>query len=634
MNEINILDKKTIDMIAAGEVVDRPSSVVKELLENAIDAGASSVSVEIKDGGTSLIRITDNGSGIEKDQIKKAFLRHSTSKIRNASDLSFISTLGFRGEALSSIAAVSKLELCTKTMDALTGTIYKINGGEEISMEEAGLPEGTTIIVRDLFYNTPARLKFLKTSQTEASYVYDVVEKIALSHADIAFKFINNGSVKLTTSGNDSLNDAIYSVFGRDVATSLYAIDSANDLISIKGFLGKPEISRSNRNLEIYFINGRYIKDKIIEKAIEEAYAGYQMKGTFPFTVFNLQIEPELIDVNVHPSKMEIRFFDNKIVFDSVCSMISEIIKGQEQISEIIISEDTPHPVEQGDNAAKREKGPEPFETNRNLEYNDISTVNTFQEEYSYTTEKNHPLRSEQKSDDNGHTNNYDYTSYKKINNESFQNTSETLEQGTFFTDDFLSKEARSRHRLIGDVFDTYWLVEYDDSFYIIDQHAAHEKVLYEELDKKLNEEGLYSQKIYPPVIITVSQREEDILLKCLKQFMIMGFEIEHYGGREYAISAAPSDLHGLNSRELFLSVLDELADINASDKPEILLDRLATASCKAAVKGGDKLSFREADELIDRLLKLDNPYNCPHGRPTMVKMSKRELEKKFKRII
>ena len=656
MNTIKLLDKNTIDKIAAGEVVDRPSSIVKELVENAIDAGATSISIEIKDGGISLIRITDNGSGIAKDQIAIAFLRHSTSKINDAADLAFIHTLGFRGEALSSIAAVSQTELCTKTKDDLTGVIYKINGGVEESLSEAGLPNGTTLIVKNLFYNTPARLKFLKSAQTEAGYVMDIVQRIALSHPEIAFKYVANGSVKLSTSGNGSLKDAVYSVFGRDITANLLQIDDSDETLSVSGFIGKPEIARGNRNFEYFFINGRYIKDKIIQKALEEAYLGYQMKGTFPFAVLNINIEPELVDVNVHPSKMEIRFFNNEVVFNSVYEIIRNRITRRENIPLVSLSRaNTAPPVPE-------EYVPEPFEqaaARKPSLYTDSQDFKTIREETNYTGRYSNTLRSS--ADNSSYTEQLEsLQSYTKaaddmdiLDTDTAEDKSFAANEGAAFTissklanenvpyeqseiiiPDFVSKAARKSHRIVGEVFDTYWIVEYDDSMFIIDQHAAHEKVLYEKFINNLKNDKHYSQHIMPSIIVTLTQQEENILKKYMSSFTELGFEIEHFGGCEYMISAVPTDLYFLDNSILFLELLDDLSDISSKSGPEIIIDRVATAACKAAVKGGNRLSLAEANTLIDELLSLDNPYNCPHGRPTIISMSRTELEKKFKRII
>lgn len=591
MTEIHVLDQLTIDKIAAGEVVERPLNVVKELMENAIDAGAKNLSVEIRDGGISLIRITDNGIGIDKDQIQKAFFRHSTSKIRNADDLSFVTSLGFRGEALSSIAAVSKVELCTKTSDSMTGTIYKISGGKEISIEDAGLPDGTTVIVRDLFYNTPARLKFLKTAQTEAGYILDMVNKIALSHPEIAIKLTSNGAIRLSTSGNGDLKSAIYSVFGRDITSHLLSVDAVYDTMSINGFVAAPEIARANRNFELFFVNGRYVKDPVLSSAVEEAFRSYQMKGTFPFVILNLRIEPELMDVNVHPSKLEIRFYDNEQIFHAVKDAVYSVLSKRESIPSFTIGPDEKTDTKP---VMKEPAAPEPFEENR------IRQTSVFQEESIYRKEeKEEPVTYEQ----------------------------------TSFTP-FISEEAREKHRLIGVIFDTYWIAEYQDSLYIIDQHAAHEKVLYEELLEKIENGTHYSQKLMPALIVTLTPNEAEVLERFQKELIDLGFEVSPYSGNEYAISAVPADLYTLDEADLFLSFLDELSTFSSSVSSELLLARVASAACKAAVKGGNRLSFTEANALIDQLLSLENPYNCPHGRPTIIQMSKTELERKFKRIL
>ena len=587
--EIRVLDKATIDKIAAGEVVERPANVVKELMENSIDSGATAISVEIRDGGKSLIRITDNGCGIPEDQVRTAFVRHATSKIRTSDDLSFVTTLGFRGEALSSIAAVSDLELCTKTADSISGTIYKVRFGEELSMEEAGLPEGTTLIIRDLFASIPARLKFLASAQTEANSVSEAVEKIALSHPEIAVKFTNNGSLRLNTSGSGSLKDVIYAVYGKELASSLLEVSFSGDLLSISGFIGKPEIQRANRSYENFFVNGRYVKDRILSAAVESAYKGYQMKGAYPFTALNIRIEPELMDVNVHPSKLEIRFSDNESVYEALRMCVYERITRRESIPAVSLAES----VVDTKPVASRQV-PEPFEEVRR-------------------TAEPVMLREE--------------TIYGSPSEVSF-------EQQSIFDSGFLDPVSRIRHRLIGEVFSTYWIVEFDDKLFIIDQHAAHEKVNYERFMKKIREGSLTSQIIAPGIIVTLSAKEESCLLKYLDRFTHLGFMIEHFGGKDYIITAIPSDLYGLNSADLFTSFLDELTESPFISDPDMITDRIATAACKASVKGGDLISRDEADRLIDELLTLDNPYNCPHGRPTIISMSRTEMEKKFKRII
>ncbi len=643
MNEIKVLDKHTIDKIAAGEVVERPSSVVKELMENAIDAGADALSVEIRDGGISLIRVTDNGSGIDKSQIRNAFLRHSTSKIRDASDLSFIRTLGFRGEALSSISAVSRLELCTKTKDSLTGTIYRIEGGEEISMEDAGLPDGTTIIVRDLFYNTPARLKFLKTPQTEAGYVSSIVEKIALSHPQISVKYTVNGSLKLNTKGSGSLKDTVYGVYGRDITNALIEVHEQDDLLRLDGYIGDPQIARSSRNLENYFINGRYVKDKVVAAAIEEAYKGYQMKGTFPFTDLYITIEPELMDVNVHPSKMEIRFFDNEKVFNSLSALLRYALTLKERIPSVSVDKE-----KKETSAPVKAEAAEPFEEKRAAIDAEKETAK-LKELFSYgkdakpvrrpdfspretsvfTSVKEPEIQAEDETPQTEYV--AEETSYSTPEPEPDQTV---YEQTTLFEHPFISEQARPKHRVVGEVFDTYWIVEYENEMYIIDQHAAHEKVLYEQFVARIRNGEHYSQNLSPSLIVTLTPNEESTLSKYRDMLEKIGFLIEHFGGSEYALSAVPADLYSLNDRELFLSFLDEAGELTPNFTSEMLEDRIATAACKAAVKGNNRLSFAEANALIDELLSLENPYNCPHGRPTIIKMSKYELEKKFKRVL
>ena len=625
MNEIHVLDKMTIDKIAAGEVVERPSSVVKELMENAIDAGASALSVEIRDGGISLIRVTDNGSGIDQSQIRRAFLRHSTSKISSAQDLSFIRTLGFRGEALSSIAAVSKLELCTKTRNSLTGCIYKIEGGEEVSFSEAGLPDGTTVIVRDLFFNTPARLKFLKSPQTEAGYVSSIVEKIALSHPDISVKYTVNGSLKLSTNGTGSLKDAVYGVFGRDITNSLIEIHSGDDLLKVDGFIGEPSVARSSRNLETYFINGRYVKDRVIAAAIEDAYKGRQMKGSFPFTDLYISIEPELMDVNVHPSKMEIRFFDNEKVFQSLSALLKYALLEKERIPAMNAAENP----EKRTGHFEPKQAAEPFEEKRRA--GSLTEENPSDSKYTIDTLKAlAKLGKDRPRPENPVRDSVFDTS---DNADESLRESNAWKQTSLFDNTFLSIKARPSHRIVGEVFDTYWIVEFQDEMYIIDQHAAHEKVLYENYMKQLRSGTHNAQQLSPPLIVTLSPKEEETLKKYQEALEKTGFTVEHFGGKEYALSTVPCDLYTLNDRQLFLSFLDEAGELQGFSS-ELLEDRIATAACKAAVKGENRLSFAEAEALIDQLLNLENPYNCPHGRPTIIKYSKHELEKSFKRII
>lgn len=679
--KIAVLSKETIDKIAAGEVVERPSSVVKELVENAIDAGASAVTVEIKEGGVAFLRITDNGKGIERDEIPVAFLRHATSKIEKAEDLEEIASLGFRGEALSSIAAVSRVELISKTPYSMTGTRYIIEGGEEQSIEDVGAPEGTTILVRDLFYNVPARKKFLKTAATEAGYISSLMEQMALSHPEVAIKYMANGQLKLHTSGNGQMKDVIYKIYGRDVTRQLLPITWENDILKIDGYLGKPAVSRGNRSFENYFINGRYVKDKIITRGLEDGFHGYMMQHRYPFAVLQIQMDGGGLDVNVHPSKLEVRFSKGEEVYKAVTAAVRETLGQKELILEISLEEKAKEKkAKDKDKKKDLPNIPEPFEAKRRarpVSYGQIQGQGTGREtgqELIRETAKIQPLQPIRPSSDlrtaagdgpkdpgvpvGGQTARESDPAGTSVQDphpetpaqESIQSEmqSETHpeipaqgqvqeqqgEQAGLFTEGLLSKGARSRHILIGQVFKTYWLVEYEDRFFIIDQHAAHEKVLYERLCRNFREKKADSQYLSPPLIITVDIKEELLLLEHMRMFQKMGFEIEPFGSREYSIHAVPVDLYGMTGEDMFRELLDSLEKEKIGQDLEVFTDRLATMACKAAVKGNHTMSPQEADQLIDELLTLENPYHCPHGRPTIVSMSKTDLEKKFKRII
>ena len=619
MPEIMLLNQETIDKIAAGEVVERPSSVVKELVENAIDAKATAITVEIKEGGTSFIRITDNGCGIEKTQVPLAFLRHSTSKIRNVEDLLSIHSLGFRGEALSSIAAVSQVELITKTYDELTGTRYVIEGSKETELEEIGAPDGTTFIVRNLFYNVPARRKFLKAAQTEAGYINDLMERMALSHPDISFKFINNGQTKLHTSGNGNQKDLIYHIYGRDITSSVLNVSQENALFKVTGFIGKPVISRGNRNYENYFINGRYIKSALIAKAIEEAYRGFMMQHQYPFCVLYFEMNSELLDVNVHPTKMELRFSQNEEIYQALFEIIRNTISHRDFIPEVPVKEE---PKEAAPLIAKNL--PEPFESRR------IQQVAPSSHEKKSSTDAFFSrMKPNEKSPLTVQEENLFELPPKKPEKETYvQQSLESVEPS------FLTEDARKKHRIIGQLFDTYWLVQFEDKLFIIDQHAAHEKVLYERTMEKLKNQSFTSQAISPPVILTLNNEEEQSLLKYKEQFRAFGYETEHFGGKEYAITSVPADFTDIDMKAMFIDMLDDFTNISGKEAPQLILEKVASMSCKAAVKGNHSLSRPEIETLIDDLLQLDNPYNCPHGRPTIISMTKYEIEKKFKRIV
>jgi DNA mismatch repair protein MutL len=637
MKNIAVLDQNTIDKIAAGEVIERPSSIVKELVENAIDAGANAITVEIKEGGISLIRITDNGEGIEASQVPLAFLRHATSKISKVEDLLNVASLGFRGEALSSIAAVCQVELITKTAGSLTGVRYLIEGGKEKGLEEIGAPEGTTFLVRNIFYNTPARKKFLKTPMTEAGYISNLMERMAMSHPEIAFKFINNNQTKLHTSGNANLKDVIYGLYGRDIASNLVEIHTQAGDVAIDGFIGKPVISRGNRNYENYFINGRYIRSSIIAKAIEDGYKTFMMQHKYPFTALHFSIDGRLLDINVHPTKMELRFADNQGMYQLVQDTVKQGLSHRELIPVVSVKEEKKTEVPQ----MKRPVSvPEPFEKKRREQFGE--------ERAAYKTEWNSgqaipvPKSLEEfikkgKTDEAAAgTPGEPEQVMKPYLTEKKPGTLARVsaQQLNLFEDKLLSKEHIREHRLIGQLFDTYWLVEFHEKLYIIDQHAAHEKVLYERTMKSLENKEFTSQQLSPPMILTLNMQEEALLSQYMEHFTRLGFEIEPFGGKEYSVSAVPANLYGIAQKELFLEMLDGLAEQTGRVQAEMINKKIASMSCKAAVKGNHRISALEAEALIGELLSLENPYNCPHGRPTIISMTKYELEKKFKRIV
>lgn len=627
MRKIAVLDQRTIDKIAAGEVVERPASVAKELVENAVDAGASAITVEIRDGGITYMRISDNGCGIPSEQVRTAFLRHATSKITTADDLHHIISLGFRGEALSSIAAVSQVELITKTPDDLMGTRYMIEGGVEKSMEEIGAPEGTTFFIRNLFYNTPVRARFLKTPATEAGYISSIMEQLALSNAHIAFKFVVNGQVKLHTTGSGNLKDVIYNVFGRDIAKELLEVHYEMDGISIGGFLAKPAVSRGNRNYENYYVNGRCVKNRVLTKAIEDAYHGYMMQHKYPFTALSIQVQKDIVDVNVHPTKKEVRFSNEPVIYNAVYEAVTRALTHKELIPEaaVDVKKAEKKPV------ISSFRVPEPFEQKRlsgstltkQQQINSETTLNQIKEAVRIAEESEKRMREGTVPAVHAQTIREEAAEYAKKS-----------EQMTLFEKELLAPESRMLHRIIGQLFDTYWLVEFDDKLFIMDQHAAHEKVLYERLMKEYKNKTITSQLLSPPMVVTLNMEEETALLDYMDIFHELGFVIEAFGGRDYTIREIPYNLYGLNSRDLFIEILDSLSEEGSRVPITMVTDKLAVAACKAAVKGNHKMSYQEAEALIDELMTLNHPYQCPHGRPTIISMSKYEIEKKFRRIV
>ena len=657
MPQIALLSQETIDKIAAGEVIERPSSVVKELVENAIDAGSSAVTVEIKEGGISFIRISDNGCGIEREQIPLAFLRHSTSKIKSVEDLFTVTSLGFRGEALSSIAAVSQVELITKTNGDFTGSRYLIEGSKEVSLEEIGAPDGTTFIIRNLFYNTPARKKFLKSAQTEGTYIHELMQRMILSHPDIAFKFIMNNQVKLQSSGNGNIKDIIYHLYGRDITKALLPIAHESELFKVSGFIGKPMISRGNRGYELYFVNGRFIRSQILSKAIEDAFKPFLMQHQYPFTVLYFEIDSSLLDVNVHPTKMELRFSNQQELYREVQSILSAALVHRDIIPEVPV--DTPKKNEM--EVPKIEKVmPEPFEQKRLEEIRKAvrkdspyeikypvsrpmgtGSVSSAAQEKLLDTIKSMPPEDmmEERIQKEPLPEQSKKETEKELAKEAYvlreEETYGAKPEGSYEQGSFLKEEEMAKQKIIGQLFDTYWLVEYNDRLFIVDQHAAHEKVMYEKLKKQFEKKEFTSQAISPPIVITLSMREAEVLERFKEQFTKLGFEIEHFGGAEYSICGVPGNLYRLNTRDVLIEMLDELTDgISERATTDVILDKIASMSCKAAVKGSQRLSLPEMEQLMKDLMKLDNPYNCPHGRPTIIAMSKYEIEKKFKRIV
>lgn len=647
MAEIRLLDSNTIDKIAAGEVVERPSSVVKELVENAMDAGADAITVEIREGGCSFIRVTDNGDGIEKDQIRKAFFRHATSKISTAEDLYHIHSLGFRGEALSSIAAVSMVELITKTKDSLTGIHYRLDGGVEKEFSEIGAPEGTTMIARELFFNTPVRKKFLKTPATEGSYVSDLMEHMALSRPDVAFQFMVNGNVRFHTSGNGDLKEIIYRIYGREIAGQLLPFHAQMEGVSIDGFLGSPSVVRSNRNFEFFFVNGRYIRSPLLSKGLEAGYKAWLMQHKFPFALLHLTSDPENIDVNVHPSKMEVRFSDQPGLYAFLEEQVREAMHRREMIPDVKLDEpaagrkkEQPAPKEQKvkEEQTKRETQKEtvvppmpPVAPRKPVPAADEGRKAGPEKEVSPNPE---PAAREKKEKPEAPQPFETARRSRQLQEEEAQYTVSEAKQMELFDGKLLSEEAAKSYQIIGQVFDTYWLVQYEERLLIIDQHAAHEKVKYEALVKKLREGQVDSQNLAPPLILNLSAMEAHTLQEYGDYFARMGFEIEDFGGNAVAVRAVPCDLYGHYEKDFLRGILDELEEEPPRGTPAIIAEKLASMACKSAVKGNMRLSTKEIEALLDQLLSLENPYHCPHGRPTIITMSKYELEKKFKRIV
>ncbi len=635
---INILSKETIDKIAAGEVAERPESVVKELLDNSIDSGATVINIELKKGGTELIRVTDNGSGIEKEDVRPAFFRHATSKLKTAEDLMHISTMGFRGEALNSIAAVSRVEMITKVNDSLTGILYRIESGKEKLFTEVGAPTGTTVAVKDFLYSVPVRRQFLKSAQTETSYALNTAEIIALAHPEISISFIADGRNMLSTPGSGRMKDVIYIVYGSNTAANLIEIDQNIQGIRVLGYAVKPVINRSRRDEEIFFVNGRPVKSDVLTKAAEDAFSPYMMQHRFPVFFLNVEIDTGQVDVNIHPRKAEVRFSDPQRVYNAVFETISNAIEKKELVIDAYSKENKTPPAMHafssknsglktyavsGKDAEKLRI--EPYEINKKYEY--IGNI----EEYISGS---------------GHNNAYNINSFDKVLNEDTADYKTdghkvtVVENGTLKNDDRASEAALINKanadgiRLIGQIFKTYWIIEYKDEMYLIDQHAAHEKVNYERYMRLMKTHSISSQMLYPPLVITLGSKEAMLLDKNLETFYDMGYEIDHAGDRDYVVRAVPSNVPEIGEKKLLMDMIESIFEDGGNIGSELLKDKIASMSCKAAIKGGDEISYPEMKALIEEMFMLDNPYACPHGRPTIIKWSKYDIEKLFKRIV
>ncbi len=657
MGKIQVLDNNTIDQIAAGEVVERPASVVKELTENAIDAGADAITVEIKNGGIEFIRVTDNGCGIAKEDMETAFLRHATSKIRSIEDLRNVASMGFRGEALASIASVSKVTMITRQKESLMGYRLEVDGGNAGQVTEVGAPGGTTIIAAHLFYNVPVRRKFLKSATTEGNVITELMEHLALSRPDISFKLVSNGRNVFYTSGSGDLQNVIYRIYGRDMAKETVAIDYECDGIVIDGYLGTPAVNRPNRNFENYFLNNRYIKNDIVARGLEDGYKGYTMQHKFPFCVLHIGMPAGDVDVNVHPGKMDVRFKDREGMYEHIAKAVADALHAHEMIPEAEIDHDrklyTPVVTE----------APEPYETGRRNEFKDknfsetATDIGTSQTEstsgITEYIEQNDNDSSPELTKDNRDIFTVDFSDDEDVILQDFSkvNISAESDRDTEFKTEnpvyrnavqleilpkerVISANARKRYELIGPAFNTYWMFTYDGKLYFADQHAAHEKVNYERLIKKYKEREIYKQQLNPPVIVNLSGEEREVLERFKGYFDELGFEVNSFGGMDYSLNTVPLELYRKDAKTFFMEILNDLCLRGVRETPDIINKIMASVACKSAVKGGDMISREEMDKILDELLTLENPYHCPHGRPTMFSLSRTELEKKFKRIV
>lgn len=656
MAHINILPKEVYSLIAAGEVVERPMSVVKEMLENSIDAGARHIIVEIKNGGTTYIRITDDGCGIAREDVEKVFISHATSKISTGEDLNAIGTLGFRGEAMASIAAVAKVELLTKTENESSGTRYEINGGEKISLSDAGCPNGTTVVVRDIFFNVPARMKFLKKDVTEGNAVQGVVDRIALSHPEISFRFIRDGKQVLITSGNSDLKGTVYSVFGAELSDTLIETDYSYNSMRLTGYVSRPHQSRKSRSMQFFFINGRLVKSATAMAALEQAYKNLIMVGRYPACVLNIEIDPKLVDVNVHPSKTEVRFVNEKPVFDLVYYGVKTAVETKNSVKEGSFYSDA-----NGRNyrnletqTSKIDFGVKPEQPSQ-LKFSNATANNPWRvaapsgytehkRKDSYGDPKDYKIKSGRIFSENETVEENEYSTTVTINFSDKKDTAEKPENTVSAQPSAQEASAPAAavvdekddvpaFKVVGEAFNTYIIVEIKNDLYYIDKHAAHERMNFERLKKEAAQTGIASQALLVPAAVSMTPEEYEAVISNIHLLSKCGFAAEDFGSNTVIVREIPALLEGCDVKDLILEIAQKLLEHKTDIEPEKMDWIFHSSSCRAAVKGGDKTTPQERELFVEKLLSMPEIRYCPHGRPVMVKISRYELEKQFGRV-
>ncbi len=631
MGNIVLLDEYTINKIAAGEVVDRPASIVKELVENSIDAGATQISVEIKNGGIKYIKVVDNGTGIKKDDVQIAFERHATSKIRKEADILNITSMGFRGEALASVAGISKVTIMTRNKDEEIGTKYIIEGGNEVLFEDIGWNQGTTIIVENVFYNVPARYKFLKKDYTEAGYIEDIIIRLSLIHPEISFKYINNGKNVITTAGDGKTETVIYSVFGKDAMQNLIPVLYEYEGRIIEGAIGSPKLARNTRQNEFTYINSRFVKDKIMCKAIEDAYDQKLSIGKFPFAVINVKINPAEVDVNVHPAKLEVKFQDENAIYNTIYHGVKNAIKSyEERISPFRSKIDNNTYVNDSINYTNKNYMDKIHNSSIKGYSYEISepknSENTFNENKSSIIQEEETVNIYKTENDLKNCN-IPKTETKSISTNLFDVNIKESQESMIEVE-----KSDVNYRFVGNVFNTYIIIEINDRMYIIDQHAAHERLLYERIKDNYYSKSRETQMLLIPTLVELKNSEKELVDKNREMFENAGFVFEDFGDNGIKISGIPNVGYDLDYKEMFLDGIDELMGASKTTKEEKEKRFLATLACKAAVKGNMKITSDEQKSLLDEMMKLDNPFTCPHGRPTAYELSKYEIERRFLR--